>query len=180
MNLAWRGMGALIGLGALLLAGCGRDDGAPLPPAQYKAWTRMWPDQAVRQVKFEYPGNWQVEVDRRRGGSVTVKATDFEWWRLQYNPTYVKATVEQFADAVRADRQRRRGDILTSDLSPVTVADHEGIRLNYEVLGEKTKGVRYVLEGGWVIEYEARDAQKKVVSNAFGHMSNSVDLTENR
>ena len=171
---------ALLVPAALSLSGCGKNGGAPVPPADYKAWTRMWPDQAVRQVKFDYPANWQVEVDRRHGGSVTVKATDYEWWRLQYNPDQVRAPLEQFADQVRADRQRRRGDILTSDRTAVTVADHEGIRVNYEVLADKVKGVRYVLDGGWVIEYEARDGQHKIVNATFAHMSNSVDLTENR
>lgn len=181
MNLAWRRLSAMVVVAAVvMLGGCGGNRGVPPQPAPTKAWTRMWPDQAVRQVKFEYPANWRVEVNRRHGGSVTVKATDAEWWRLQYNPEHARTPLEQFAAAVRADRASRRGDILTSNLTPVTIADLEGIRLDYEVLAEKVRGMRFVLDGGWVIEYEMRDAHRAVVDRAFQHLTSSVDLTENR
>jgi hypothetical protein len=178
---AGRGVLAAAGFGLLLMSGgCGRNDVAPPAPSATRAWTRLWPDQAIRQVRFEYPGNWPVTVDRRHGGSVTVKASDNEWWRLAYHPEFLKTPVDDVADQLSRRRQRARTDLLPLPRETIEHNDHSGRRSPWTTTAGDRFGACLVFDDGWVVEYEGRERYRTLVENAFQALTNSVDITENR
>jgi hypothetical protein len=161
-------------------AGCGREAGEPPRPGMYVAWNKMWPDKAVRSVGFERPNNWTVVVKRRRR-QVTVSATSSEFWRLRQYPNAAQTDPATFADALTTRQRRRYGEnLLTSHRSETEINELGGIKLDYELLDGSLRGTRYVLAGGWVLEYQYRPAYRALVQPAFVHLTSSLLLTENR
>ena len=171
----------LIGLCALagLLGGCFSNPDPPIEPGSLVAWTHLWPNNAVRQVRVEYPNNWKIEASRHGGGSVTMSGSELEWWRLAYHPEFAGKTAGQIFDTLRASELANKTDVLSSDRVETTINDRPAIACVREQIHQEWVGGRVVVDGGWIIEWQSRPAYQSAMVGVFHAATASLDITDN-
>lgn len=158
---------------ALLIAGC---QSPPPPPAAPTA-TVAWHGAAPAGLGFEYPGNWTASTRTAAGGEqfVTVATGGAERLVIGLLPSQAGRSLEAFAGEVTARVREEFPGTLAGEPRAATVAGRPALKLGFQTPAGN-RGVRYLVAGGWLLEYEARPQYADELAPAFEAIVASLTL----
>ena len=158
---------------ALCLTACAGPPPPPATPASPVAYSGPGP----AGLAFESPSNWSTSARDGDGGEqfVTLFATPAERLVLGHLPDQEDRSLEAFAGELNARVAKQFPGTLTGDPKTVTVAGRPALKLGFQTQAGN-RGVRYVIQGGWLVEYEARPAYADELEPDFEAVVASLNL----
>ncbi len=158
---------------ALLLAGCQGPPPPPADPAAVVAWSGTQPVG----LGFAYPGNWPATARTAAGGEqfVTISATSAERLVIGYLPGQSGNSLEAFAGEITARVREEFPGTLAGEPRAATAAGRPALKLGFQTPAGN-RGVRYLITGGWLVEYEARPQYSDGLEPAFEAIVASLTL----
>jgi hypothetical protein len=159
----------------LLLAGCRN---APPPPPAEPGPPVAWAGAAPAGLAFAYPGNWTATPRAGQQGEqfVTLAASGAERLVIGCLPTQANRSPEAFAGEIAARVKQEFPGTLTGEPDAVQVNGRPALKIGFQTQAGN-RGVRYVIAGGWLVEYEARPAYADLLEPQFEAVVASLKLS---
>lgn len=157
-------------LAALLLAGCA---GTPMPPPPGEGV--VYRSESLG-LTLAHPSNWPVREAEEAGQRfVIVEASPVERLAITRFPAEAETELQAFAAKVAAQVAEKYPSTRTREATATTVAGRPALKLIVEPDGGR-QGVRYVVGGGWLIEFAARTSVADNVGTGFRAVVDSLQL----
>jgi len=162
---------------ALLLIGCQGQPPPPTAPTAPVAWSGSEP----AGLGFRYPGNWTTSASTAEGGEqfVTVTATPSERLVIGLLPAQAGRSLSAFAGEVTARVREEYPGTLAGEPVQASVAGRPALKVGFQTQAGN-RGVRYLVAGGWLVEYEARPQYSDDLEPAFEAIVASLTLPRTR
>lgn len=159
---------------ALLLTGCARQAGPPPSVDDY----RPARDDTLA-VSFERPVSWSYRTAEHEGSQfLLLEATPRERLVISRLPAAAETRLAELDQRVREQIAEQFPGAESGPSEKTSLGGREALRCAFRIPSAETRGTRYVLAGGYVVETEARERYESTVQPVFDHVLSTLTFPE--